>query len=464
MEKKINWKTTLVILSLVYIAACSLNPGDIVDDTPQEQAITDFTTDVPDGSVRTRYHTVKEGYGGIRAATNISGFGIASLTFIISDTRDPILFDYIKKEFAYSSGGTYDLGQVVLGDVKISGEATTSAGQIRFKGSKALTVGVGSNNFGVIDMFETQDDGSPLSGLTITGINVTGITTNAATINFATSQDALGLVEYGTSSATYTATTTLEIASTTTHNINLTGLSTSTGYAYRIIANLSGGTGQENKLIYSGENNFTTSGNLSISVTPASTTVAQDASITVDVSVSGGTGSYTIGLGMTNSIGTLNPTSGTSNFVSIFTAGSATGTTTLVGSVNDGSTIASDTSPSVSVIDILPPTLTGHGVTGITTDTATVYYTTSELTNDYIEYGLTTGYGSTTTVTGFATTAHFFNLTDLAASATHHYRVHAEDYSNNATVSQNLTFTTQTSTTTTTGMALYIRKIRHLSE
>ncbi|MFC1744698.1 ELWxxDGT repeat protein [Candidatus Riflebacteria bacterium] len=368
MEKNINWKTTLIILSLIYIAACSLNPGDTLDDSQPEQTITDFSTETPDGSVRTRYHIGSEVYAGIRGATNISGFGIASLTFIISDTRDPVLFDYIKKEFAYSSGGTYNLGQIVLGDVKISAEAITSAGQIRFKGSKALTVGVGSNNFGVIEMFETQDDGSPLSGLTISSINEAPISDTFATINFATSQDAMAVVEYGTSSATYTATSTLEIASTTTHNINLTGLTANTGYAYRIVANISGGTGQENKLIYSGENNFTTSGNLAINVTPASTSVAVNSSMTVDVTVSGGTGSYTIGLGMTNSIGTLNPASATNNFTSVFTAGGATGTTTFVGSVNDGFASASDTTPTVSVVDVTPPSVSSTIPTSASTD------------------------------------------------------------------------------------------------
>ncbi|MFC1745199.1 hypothetical protein ACFL35_14485 [Candidatus Riflebacteria bacterium] len=259
MEKKMNWKIIPVILSLICVAACSITPVENEKLSYETSTTQKSGADIPGGNIQTRFHVGNEILGRIKAATSITQFDVASLTFTVSDTRATIEFTWIVKEFAYSSGGVYNLGLVPQAPVKIDANATTSSGVTRFKGSKNVVVASGTNNFGVIDMFQTQDDGTPLSGLDITGINTSAISTSTVTIGFSTSQDALTVVEYGLSSSTYSATTTLELVAATTHSTIISGLTASNTYYYRILATISGGAGQDNKLVTSGQQSFNTS-------------------------------------------------------------------------------------------------------------------------------------------------------------------------------------------------------------
>ncbi|MFA9289397.1 MAG: fibronectin type III domain-containing protein [Weeksellaceae bacterium] len=73
--------------------------------------------------------------------------------------------------------------------------------------------------------------------------------------------------------------------------------------------------------------------------------------------------------------------------------------------------------------------------------TASITWTTDESSNSSVEYGLTTGYGSTTTGNSNAT-SHTVSLTGLTAATTYHYRVSSTDGSNNTATSTDYTFTT----------------------
>jgi hypothetical protein len=60
-----------------------------------------------------------------------------------------------------------------------------------------------------------------------------------------------------------------------------------------------------------------------------------------------------------------------------------------------------------------------------------------------VEYGLTTSYGSTTTLKEDLVTSHSVSLSDLDAGTTYHYRVKSKDASENAATSGDYTFTTE---------------------
>lgn len=79
----------------------------------------------------------------------------------------------------------------------------------------------------------------------------------------------------------------------------------------------------------------------------------------------------------------------------------------------------------------------------VTHNSATISWTTDELSDSQVEYGTTSAYGSSTTLDGSLVTSHSQNLSGLIASTTYHFRVKSKDSAGNMSVSSNLTFTTQ---------------------
>jgi len=106
----------------------------------------------------------------------------------------------------------------------------------------------------------------------------------------------------------------------------------------------------------------------------------------------------------------------------------------------------STTSATVTVVvanagDTTPPTLSSITATAAS-DSATVAWTTSELADSQVEYGLTTAYGSSTTRNATLVTSHSVAVSGLQASTLYHYRVHSSDAASNASISADQTFTT----------------------
>ena len=79
-----------------------------------------------------------------------------------------------------------------------------------------------------------------------------------------------------------------------------------------------------------------------------------------------------------------------------------------------------------------------------TTDGATITWTTDEVSSTQLEYGLTTGYGSTTTEinTSPRVTSHSDSITGLESCITYHYRVLSKDVVDNTLTGADNTFTT----------------------
>ena len=104
------------------------------------------------------------------------------------------------------------------------------------------------------------------------------------------------------------------------------------------------------------------------------------------------------------------------------------------------------TSASVPVTvanDSSAPVLSLVTATSVTSQGATVTWTTNEAADTQVEYGLTTGYGTTTALNTSLVTSHSQPLSGLAAGTLYHFRVKSRDAAGNLATSGDFTFTTR---------------------
>jgi chitodextrinase len=101
--------------------------------------------------------------------------------------------------------------------------------------------------------------------------------------------------------------------------------------------------------------------------------------------------------------------------------------------------------------DTTPPVISGVASSNITSTGAAISWTTNESADSQVEYGLTTSYGSTTTLDAASVTSHTESLTGLLPSTSYHYRVKSKDAAGNLTNSGDSTFATL-ATGTCTGL------------
>jgi pectate lyase len=96
--------------------------------------------------------------------------------------------------------------------------------------------------------------------------------------------------------------------------------------------------------------------------------------------------------------------------------------------------------------DVTPPTISAV-VSAPAWDRAAVMWTTNEAANSSVDYGPTTGYGSTTPVQGSLVTSHTVLVNGLTPQQVYHYRVRSRDAAGNTGVSGDRTFSTSPSGT-----------------
>jgi phosphodiesterase/alkaline phosphatase D-like protein len=101
----------------------------------------------------------------------------------------------------------------------------------------------------------------------------------------------------------------------------------------------------------------------------------------------------------------------------------------------------------VVYVDGTPPVISGAQATAAATS-ATVTWNTNEPANGQVEYGLTAGYGSLSTLVTALTAGHSIGLSGLTSATMYHYRIRTRDASGNLALSSDLTFTTGISDTT----------------
>ncbi|HQU07871.1 MAG: hypothetical protein B7X04_02260 [Parcubacteria group bacterium 21-54-25] len=95
-----------------------------------------------------------------------------------------------------------------------------------------------------------------------------------------------------------------------------------------------------------------------------------------------------------------------------------------------------------TVPDTTPPIISSIQSTNIGTSTVTITWLTNENATSQVEYGTTSGYGTSTAVDSTLTSSHSVTLTGLTPNTTYHFRVKSADASNNLATSVDNTFTT----------------------
>jgi hypothetical protein len=127
-------------------------------------------------------------------------------------------------------------------------------------------------------------------------------------------------------------------------------------------------------------------------------------------------------------------------------------TTTVLNGAHTLTAVARDaagnvrTSAAVSVTvtnDVTAPVVSGVTASSVTSSGATIGWTTNEASDTQVEYGRTTAYGTTTSLTTSLVTLHSQALSGLAPNTVYHYRVKSRDAAGNLAVSGDFTFKTK---------------------
>ena len=106
------------------------------------------------------------------------------------------------------------------------------------------------------------------------------------------------------------------------------------------------------------------------------------------------------------------------------------------------------------ILDTAAPTFSSVTSTSISQTGATVTWTTNEASTSQILYGVTTSYGSHTTLDSTKVTSHSQAITGLTPGTTYHYKVVSLDTAGNNGSSTDSTFTTSSGTDTTPPSAI----------
>jgi len=124
------------------------------------------------------------------------------------------------------------------------------------------------------------------------------------------------------------------------------------------------------------------------------------------------------------------------------TATSASHTLTAVATDSSGlSTTSASISVTVSNV-VSPPAISAVSAYPTSSSTATITWTTTTASNSQVAYGLTSSYGTLSTLETALVTSHSVTLSGLQASTTYHYQVQSTDSSGNLSTSADFTFTT----------------------
>jgi hypothetical protein len=105
----------------------------------------------------------------------------------------------------------------------------------------------------------------------------------------------------------------------------------------------------------------------------------------------------------------------------------------------------STTSTAVTVTvnnDLVPPVISAVAVSALSSSTATITWTTNELSDSQVEYGPTAAYGSSVALASSLVTSHVQTISGLAANTPYHYRVKSRDAAGNLATSADFTLTT----------------------
>ena len=248
------------------------------------------------------------------------------------------------------------------------------------------------------------------------------------------------MLYYGTASRTYGPG--INVNNVTTYTV--TGLAPGTYYfavtAYSIYGYETGYSNEVSATIAQSDTSAPT-----VTITsPASGATYSSATSALSL---GGTASDSIGVTQvtwSNDRGGSGTASGTTSW-SVASIALQTGSNVITVTARDaaGNTSTDTLTVTYTPPDTTPPTVSGVASSAITASSAAISWTTSEPSDSQVDYGTTTAYGSSTTLSTGMVVSHSQALAGLAPGTLYHYRVKSKDADGNLATSGDFTFTTQ---------------------
>ena len=340
---------------------------------------------------------------------------------------------------SYGSSTTLNTSMVTSHSQSLSGLSASTLYHYRVKSKDA------AGNLATSGDYTFTTTASDTTPPTISSVSASSITQNSATITWTTNESSDSQVEYGLTTS-YGNSTTLNTSLVTSHSQTLSGLSASTLYHYRVKSKDAAGN-----LATSGDYTFTTTASdttpPTISSVSASSITKNSATITWTTNESSDS---QVEYGLTTSYGnstTLNTSMVTSHSQTLSGLSASTLYHYRVKSKDAAGNLATsgDYTFTTTASDTTPPTISSVSASSITQNSATITWTTNESSDSQVEYGLTTSYGSSTTLNTSMVTSHSQSLSGLSASTLYHYRVKSKDAAGNLATSGDYTFTTTAS-------------------
>ena len=281
----------------------------------------------------------------------------------------------------------------------------------------------------------------------ISSVTSSSVTTNSATITWSTDKASDSQVEYGTTNA-YGSSTPLNSTLVTSHSVTLSGLPASTPWHYRVKSRDAAG-----HLAVSADFTFTTTADTaapvisavsaaSISSSGASikwtTNEASNSQVEYGTTTSYGNSTLLNTSLITNHLQTVGGLAASTLYHYRVKSRDAAGNLAVSGDFAFTTLSAQDTSP---------PLISGVTSSNISTNSATITWSTDEDSDSQVEYGLSTSYGSLSILNSTLTKSHSVNLTGLSSGQTYSYRVKSRDAAGNLAISSNFAFVTAGDTT-----------------
>ena len=267
-----------------------------------------------------------------------------------------------------------------------------------------------------------------------------------------TNESATGKVWYSTLNPVAIASTTstaTQSGRSTSHSINLSGLTQGTTYYYLVVSrDASGNTAT------SSQQSFTTSSS-SDTTAPVISNIQKSNITNTGASVSWNTNESADGkilYGTTSPVALATADSanegstGTSHTINL--SGLMPGTTYyfLIVSKDGSGNTATSSEQSVTTTDTVAPVISGVTASSTTAAASTLLWTTDENADSTVWYGTTTpvavGTGALTSTNASLITSHALGLTGLTASTTYYFLVVSKDGSGNSATSSESSFVT----------------------
>ncbi len=364
------------------------------------------------------------------SSSSVSGTA-ATITWTTNEAADSQVEYGLSTSYGLST--TLDTAKLTSHTQVLTGLAENTIYHYRVKSKDAANNGAVSTDYG----FTTLDSTAPV----ISGVSSSSVTATSATITWTTNEAADGRVEYGLSTA-YGSSTTLDPARSASHAQSLTGLTEKTIYHYRVRSKDAAGNEA-----FSADYTFTTidatppviSGVSSSSVTGTSATITwttnEAADSQVEYGLSTAYGSST----------TLDPAKSTLHAQALTGLAEKTTYYYRVKSKDNAGNLAissSATFTTVTAADTTAPVINAVSSSSVTGTSATITWITNEAADSQVEYGVSTAYGSSSTLNAARATSHAQALTGLTEKTIYHYRVKSKDAEGNGAVSADYTFTT----------------------